>query len=108
MDKEKMERALYDLNNSEELKEKYRKAVTAEEKAAVFHLATGLDSGGKQELSEDDLDAVNGGIENHFRCMAVCKSCGWRSRIGSPNYVYDLGMEHIESGDCRIFNIVGL
>ncbi len=109
MDKEKMEKVLHNLNNSEELKQKYREAATTDEKAAVFTAATGLASGGKQELSEEELDSVNGGSAHHYRCRAVCSECGWRSRIGSPNFAYDLGLEHVDNSErCMTFNIVGL
>ncbi len=109
MDKEKMEQVLHDLNNNEELKQKYREAATAEEKAAVFAAATDLASGGKQELSDEDLDSVNGGSQHHYRCMAVCSQFGWRSSVGSPNFAYDLGLEHIDNSQrCMSFNVVGL
>ncbi len=103
-----MEQVLHDLNNNEELKQKYREAATAEEKAAVFTAATGLAPGDKQELSDEALDSVNGGSADHYRCMAVCSQCGWRSSVGSPNYAYDLGLEHIDNSQrCHRFHIVG-
>ena len=102
--------AIFDrLNNNEELKQKYREATTSEEKSALFSEVSGLQANSAQKLEEAELETVNGGSQQHIRCMAVCSTCGWRSRIvNKPETAYNLGIEHIDSTRCYSFQIAGV
>lgn len=70
---------------------------------------TGISPGGLKELSDDDLEVVSGGSQKYIRCVAICSTYGWRSRVGSPDFAYDSGIEHIESSSrCLNFQIAAI
>ncbi len=109
MQNEDLQKILDELNDNAELKQKYMQAATAEEKRELLAGVTGISQGGLQELSDDELDAASGGSQQYLRCRAVCTTCGWRSRIGSPDFAYDLGVEHTDSSiRCSLFTIVAI
>lgn len=105
-----MEKVLSGLNDNNELIQKYRQAATEEEKARLLSGAMGSPFEAPQQLDEAELGNVSGGRQDRFvRVMAVCSNCGWRSGIGSPNYVYDLGIAHIDnSSNCFTFKLVAV
>lgn len=109
MQKEDIQKVLSELNDNKELMQKYRQAETEEEKAELLSGVIGDFSETTQELNEEELENVSGGTDKFYRTMAVCSQCGWRSGVGSPNYTFDLGIEHIDNRTtCFTFKLVAL
>lgn len=109
MQKEDIQKVLSGLSDNEEFMQKYRQAATEEEKAKLLSGVIGDYPGATQELNEEELENVSGGTDRFYRVMAVCSQCGWRSSVGSPNYIFDLGIEHIDNSPlCYSIQLVAI
>jgi bacteriocin-like protein len=108
MQNEKLQKILDVLNNNEELKEKYRRASTEEEKAAVLSAFIGKPSLGFEEIKDKELENVSGGlVGSPTLYVAVCPTCNWRSGYGMPENCFAFGANHVANSDgCKSFKIV--